>query len=65
MDPSRSALAWPLSSAFNNHQLLEPIGHLPPAQAEANYDRHLASQANTNSGAVQLIHSPHEAQRKF
>jgi hypothetical protein len=54
-----------LSSAFNNHQLLEPIGHLPPAQAEANYDRHLASQANTNSGAVQLIHSPHEAQRKF
>ena len=65
MEPSRSALAWPSSSAFNNHQLLEPIGYLPPAEAEANYSGHLASQATMNSGAVQFIRSPHEAQRKL
>jgi len=33
-------VAW-----FNNHRLLEPIGYRPPAEAEANYYRHLASQA--------------------
>ena len=22
---------------FNNHRLLGPIGHIPPAEAEANY----------------------------
>ena len=33
-------VAW-----FNNHRLLEPIGYMPPAEAEANYYRHLASQA--------------------
>ena len=33
-------VAW-----FNNHRLLEPIGYIPPAEAEANYYRHLASQA--------------------
>jgi transposase InsO family protein len=32
-------VAW-----FNNHRLLEPIGYIPPAEAEANYYRHLASQ---------------------
>jgi putative transposase len=32
-------VAW-----FNNHRLLEPIGYVPPAEAEANY-RQLASQA--------------------
>jgi hypothetical protein len=26
-------------------RLLEPIGYIPPAEAEANYYRHLASQA--------------------
>jgi len=30
---------------FNHHGLLEPIGYIPPAEAEANYYRHLASQA--------------------
>ena len=33
-------VAW-----FNNHRLLEPIGYIPPAEAEANYYRYLASQA--------------------
>ena len=31
-------VAW-----FNHHRLLEPIGYIPPAEAEANYYRHLAS----------------------
>jgi len=35
-------VAW-----FNNHRLLEPIGYIPPAEAEANYYRRLASQATT------------------
>ena len=35
-------VAW-----FNNHRLLEPIGYIPPAEAEANYRRHLACQAAT------------------
>ena len=30
---------------LNNHRLLEPIGYIPPAEAEANYCRYLASQA--------------------
>lgn len=33
-------VAW-----FNHHRLLESIGYIPPAEAEANYYRHLASQA--------------------
>ena len=32
-------VAW-----FNNHRLLEPIGYIPPAEAEANYYRQLAGQ---------------------
>ena len=32
-------VAW-----FNHHRLLEPIGDIPPAEAEANDDRQLASQ---------------------
>ena len=35
-------VAW-----FNNHRLLEPIGCIPPAEAEANHFRRLASQAAT------------------
>jgi len=35
-------VAW-----FNNHRLLGPIGYIPPAEAEANYYRHLASQTAT------------------
>ncbi|MBH2008546.1 MAG: IS3 family transposase [Xanthomonadaceae bacterium] len=32
-------VAW-----FNHHRLLEPIGYIPPVEAEANYYRQLASQ---------------------
>jgi transposase InsO family protein len=35
-------VAW-----FNHHRLLEPIGYIPPAEAEASYYRQLASQATT------------------
>ena len=35
-------VAW-----FNHHRLLEPIGYIPPAEAEANYYRQLASQVST------------------
>ena len=35
-------VAW-----FNHHRLLEPIGYIPPAEAEANYNRQLASQTAT------------------
>jgi putative transposase len=37
-----ATLEW--VSWFNHHRLLEPIGYLPPAEAEANYYRNLASQ---------------------
>ena len=33
-------VAW-----FNHHRLLEPIGYIPPAEAEANYYRQLAKHA--------------------
>jgi putative transposase len=33
-------VAW-----FNHHRLLEPIGYIPPAEAEANYYAQLSSQA--------------------
>ncbi|MCM0045811.1 MAG: IS3 family transposase, partial [Burkholderiaceae bacterium] len=29
---------------FNHNRLLEPIGYVPPAEAEANYWRQLASE---------------------
>ena len=35
-------VAW-----FNHHRLLEPIGYIPPAEAEANYYRQLANQVTT------------------
>jgi putative transposase len=38
-----ATLEW--VSWFNHHRLLEPIGYIPPAEAEANYYRHLANQA--------------------
>jgi transposase InsO family protein len=38
-----ATLEW--VSWFNTHRLLEPIGYIPPAEAEANYYRKLASQA--------------------
>jgi putative transposase len=39
-----ATLEW--VSWFNHHRLLEPIGYIPPAEAEANYYRQLASQAS-------------------
>jgi len=38
-----ATLEW--VSWFNHHRLLEPIGYIPPAEAEANYYRKLANQA--------------------
>lgn len=38
-----ATLQW--VSWFNHHRLLEPIGYIPPAEAEANYYRQPASQA--------------------
>jgi putative transposase len=35
-------VAW-----FNHHRLLEPIGYIPPVEAEANYYRQLAGQTTT------------------
>jgi putative transposase len=37
-----ATLAW--VAWFNNHRLLEPIGYIPPAEAEANYYKQLQSQ---------------------
>ena len=38
-----ATLEW--VSWFNHHRLLEPIGYIPPAEAEANYYRQVAEQA--------------------
>jgi putative transposase len=40
-----ATLEW--VSWFNHHRLLEPIGYITPAEAEANYYSQLASQAST------------------
>ena len=40
-----ATLEW--VSWFNHHRLLGPIGYIPPAEAEANYYRQLASQTAT------------------
>lgn len=40
-----ATLQW--VSWFNHHRLLEPIGYIPPVEAEANYYRQLASQVST------------------
>ena len=36
-----ATLEW--VSWFNHHRLLEPIGYIPPVEAEANYHRQLAT----------------------
>lgn len=38
-----ATLEW--VSWFNHHRLMEPIGYIPPAEAEANYHRQLTRQA--------------------
>ena len=40
-----ATLEW--VSWFNHHRLLEPIGYIAAAEAEANYYRQLASKATT------------------
>ena len=40
-----ATLEW--VSWFNHHRLLEPIGYIPPAEAEANYWRQLAEQTDS------------------
>ena len=40
-----ATLEW--VSWFNHHRLLEPIGYIPPAEAEANYYRQFTSQATS------------------
>jgi transposase InsO family protein len=42
-----ATLEW--VSWFNHQRLLEPIGYIPPAEAEANYYRQLASQSATSA----------------
>lgn len=37
-----ATLEW--AAWFNNHRLLGSIGYVPPAEAEANYYKQLASQ---------------------
>ena len=45
-----ATLEW--VSWFNHHRLLEPIGYIPPAEAEANYWRQQA-QASTTAKPAQ------------
>jgi putative transposase len=40
-----TTLEW--LSWFNHHRPLEPIGYIPPAEAEANYYRQLTGQTET------------------
>ncbi|MEB2349101.1 MAG: IS3 family transposase [Comamonadaceae bacterium] len=45
-----ATLEW--VSWFNHHRLLEPIGYIPPAEAEANYWRQRAQASPTHSAVV-------------
>ena len=44
-----ATLEW--VSLFNNQRLLEPIGYIPPAEAEANYWRQQAKVSSTTKPA--------------
>jgi len=46
-----ATLEW--VSWFNNHRLLEPIGYIPPAEAEANYWRHHSQASSTTKLAAE------------
>ena len=41
---------WEWVSWFNHHRLLEPIGYIPPAEAEANYWRQQVGISTTKPG---------------
>ena len=47
-----ATLEW--VSWFNHHRLLEPIGYIPPAEAEANYYRQLAQETEKTEKANSL-----------
>ena len=49
-----ATLEW--VSWFNHHRLLGPIGYIPPAEAEANYYRQLASQSSIVDFHPELTH---------
>ena len=44
-DVELATLEW--VTWFNHQRLLEPIGYIPPAQAEANYYQQLAEKSNS------------------
>jgi transposase InsO family protein len=44
-----ATLEW--VSWFNHHRLLEPIGYIPPAEAEANYWRQQVQASTTTKPA--------------
>ena len=45
-----ATLEW--VSWFNHHRLLEPIGYIPPAEAEANYWREQAEASSTKPAST-------------
>ncbi len=56
-----ATLEW--VSWFNHHRLLEPIGYIPPAQAEANYCNQLRAKssgdaARLNFPSAQTLREP-------
>ena len=51
-----ATLQW--VSWFNNHRLMEPLGYIPPAEAEANYYRQLASQTAKRESVHVIGSSP-------
>ena len=48
-----ATLEW--VSWFNHHRLLEPIGYIPPAEAEANYWRQQAKVSTTTKPAPSAV----------
>jgi putative transposase len=46
-------LAW--VSWFNTTRLLEPLGHIPPAEFEANYERSVRANANTDQYLTETV----------
>lgn len=48
-----ATLEW--VSWFNHHRLLEPIGYIPPAEAEANYWRQVANEAAQVDCATRMV----------
>ena len=45
--PQGSVATFEWVSWFNHHRLMEPIGYIPPAEAEAHYFRQLAQKTET------------------